>query len=422
MQEELGLTAGGFLLFALLCGGDYHSGVDKCGESSALGLVHCGFGDQLLSALERLEGIKLEKFLIEWRTEVKKELCSNSKGMLSSRQPHLASTFPDSFPPLDIVALYLNPRTSWSPMGNIPDTSMWAQRVQREPCIHNITEFCSVHFGWKQDTTLKQKLNRLLWEGVFLRLLYSVRYNNQWRQKTPNYYHHMQPLVLYDPSRKLLASPESQAKIIKASRLCRKGRFASLGSQPRLLVSAENFIALMGRGIGSTDSDTFRVWVPESLLPKGLISDFALLKGKASQSQQVSEYEHEAKGKKGKARGKTANAMGTDLSQEATAERKGKARERPIDIVMGQPLHLDDDINSEDDSSIDNEVDFFRPVASDDNGGSSRVGQSPIVRSLGVLDLTEEAQSPVIQSRRVIDLTTDDDVGEMEVIDLTGGD
>ena len=52
VQEMVGLSPGGLLLFALLSGGDYDNGVEGCGAVTALGLAKCGFGDQLLASLK----------------------------------------------------------------------------------------------------------------------------------------------------------------------------------------------------------------------------------------------------------------------------------------------------------------------------------------------------------------------------------
>jgi holliday junction resolvase YEN1 len=52
MQEMVGLSPGGLLLFASLSGGDYDNGVEGCGAITALGLAKCGFGDQLLASLK----------------------------------------------------------------------------------------------------------------------------------------------------------------------------------------------------------------------------------------------------------------------------------------------------------------------------------------------------------------------------------
>src|SRR6266478_4398815 len=55
-EDTVGLRRGGFLLIALLAGGDYDDGIPGCGVSIALGLAKTGLGDGLLSALETLSG------------------------------------------------------------------------------------------------------------------------------------------------------------------------------------------------------------------------------------------------------------------------------------------------------------------------------------------------------------------------------
>jgi Holliday junction resolvase YEN1 len=101
--EELGLLQGGFLLLALLSGGDYDHGIEGCGATTALDLAKCGFGAQLLDALTEHRCHKSsdearDNFLVQWRAGIQHELTNNSSAMLSCRQAKLASRLPETFP------------------------------------------------------------------------------------------------------------------------------------------------------------------------------------------------------------------------------------------------------------------------------------------------------------------------------------
>jgi Holliday junction resolvase YEN1 len=170
----MGLLQGGFLLFALLLGGDYDHGIEGCGPATALGLAKCGFGEQIWEALtdhhcHKLSDKAWNRFLNQWRAEIQHELTDNLSGALRSRNTKLALSFPETFPNPDILRLYFSPLVSES----FPNASTWYEL--QEPMIFNIAKFCSDKFCWSAEKT-REKFTSSLWEGVFLRLLYFVRF------------------------------------------------------------------------------------------------------------------------------------------------------------------------------------------------------------------------------------------------------
>lgn len=170
--ERIELSRGGLLLFALLCGGDYNPGICGCGAETAYGLAKCGFGNQLIYAIDNLEGQDLDNFISDWRVSLRLELLSNSRGMLKKRQPGISSRITDTFPNRDIINLYTSPLTSWSSTPqNIPDASLW---VAKEPLLFNLARFCSDNFHWDTEALLKKKFANIIWEGAFLQMIYSV--------------------------------------------------------------------------------------------------------------------------------------------------------------------------------------------------------------------------------------------------------
>jgi len=269
IHRSLSLTLGGLLLFALLSGGDYSNGIFGCGRVVALGLARCGFGDQLLEAIDKDEDPAI--FSPRLRGLICAELRDNSQGKLGSRHPSLAAQFPDDFPDPKIVRLYNKPATSWSCGQTIPSLSDWKTR---EPSIAKITQFCSDHLGWKTESVLKEKLHNYLWEGVFAQMLFSVRLIVQ-DMKYVILIEIRKPLLLYNPTSKVLATPNVQAQVLSAETKARKGQFSALGHQPRLSISVKNFVDLMCRGYSTENLKTLVVWASDDFLPAGVIQSKA---------------------------------------------------------------------------------------------------------------------------------------------------
>lgn len=173
-MKAIGLTHGGLILFALLCGGDYDEGIVGCGAATAHGLARGGYGDQLIEAVESLSRRELAEFLKEWRVKLRCELTDNHRKLLVQRQPHIATLITDAFPDLQTLDLYCRPFTSWSlPAQNVPDGRLW---IERGPDLHNLAVFCSDKFEWDDEAKLKSNFaSKKIWGGAFLQMVYSVR-------------------------------------------------------------------------------------------------------------------------------------------------------------------------------------------------------------------------------------------------------
>ena len=171
IQHKLSLNLGGLLLFALLNGGDYDKGVPGCGQVVAVGLAKCGYGDQLLNAINNNEDFNT--FAPRFRDQICAELREDLQGQLGARRPSLASQFPDDFPKREVIDLYTKPVISDSESCN--KTIRHGDWKTRAPCIAKITQFCYDNLGWKTESVLKANLQSHLWEGVFAQMLFSVR-------------------------------------------------------------------------------------------------------------------------------------------------------------------------------------------------------------------------------------------------------
>ena len=165
IQHKLSLTLGGLLLFTLLTGGDYDKGVPGCGQVVAVGLARCGYGDQLLNALNNNEYFNI--FAPRLHDQICAELRKDLQGQLGAHRPSLASQFPDNFPKCEVIDLYTKPVIS-----NSCDKTIRNDWKICGPCISKITQFYYDNLGWKTESVLKANLQSHLWEGVFSQMLF----------------------------------------------------------------------------------------------------------------------------------------------------------------------------------------------------------------------------------------------------------
>uniref|UniRef100_A0A8H7XM35 XPG-I domain-containing protein n=1 Tax=Psilocybe cubensis TaxID=181762 RepID=A0A8H7XM35_PSICU len=257
ISNVIGLTKKGLILVALLCGGDYDAvGLDGCGPATALGLAKCGYGESLIQIVQTFHGERLTAAIAQWRLDLQKELFSNSSGHLRGKERSLAKSIPDSFPSLDTLSLYLEPVVSAGASSHLAPVYDFRHR---EPSLNRLVMVSSTHLGWNTEEIIKDKFKRNVWEGVFLQMLYSK-------------------FILYDHTQQILATPNIQARLFNRKIANRAGRMAPNTSryQARLLVSAQNFIALMNPSFqSSTNSDTFRAWVHIDALPERLLQELS---------------------------------------------------------------------------------------------------------------------------------------------------
>ncbi|RDB24486.1 hypothetical protein Hypma_008531 [Hypsizygus marmoreus] len=274
------LTPGGLLLFALLTGGDYDSGIEGCGATIAQALAACGFGDELLDAALSRTRSEMMLYLEDWRRKLRLELQSNSRGYLKSRNPSVARKITDSFPNLAVLKQYLEPLTSWSsqPGCQIPNGAAW--RIC-EPKIPRITAFCLQQFGWGKDRKIVRRFHAKLWEGIAFRMLCSVlsylSIAMPYTDVLP------QPLVVYDDACHLLASPMANATM--KSQAKSRTAVASLTPSSCIIISTNNFQAQMGEPWSNlTCKGSIPLHVPNSVLQHAIPS--------LSQNKMVSRGNH----------------------------------------------------------------------------------------------------------------------------------
>ncbi|KAG8846462.1 hypothetical protein FRB96_001986 [Tulasnella sp. 330] len=167
-REDIGLTHGGLILIGLLSGGDYdEGGVMRCGPKIAQGLARCGFGDELVTAVNKLPENLLPGWLDVWRNALRTELRTNSRRIIGRKYTSLASSIPDTFPNLDVVRSYTAPVTTGSKGRRVPYEKWW--RV--EPNIADIARVCEMYFEWGVKATIVKRFRTVLWTGAVIRIL-----------------------------------------------------------------------------------------------------------------------------------------------------------------------------------------------------------------------------------------------------------
>ncbi|KAF4621743.1 hypothetical protein D9613_012157 [Agrocybe pediades] len=242
-------------------------GASRCVKSTVpqttLALARCGFGESLFEAFTRLGVEDFRNFVTVWRANLRIQLRTNSQGFLRGRRPLLTDKIPDNFPSREVIDLYINPVTSWSTttLASIPVHALWRPR---SPTIPAVALACMKNLGWDFGTLIKNFTK--LWPGMFLQMIYS-------------------PLAIYDRSRRLLATPTTQAVILMTRSKPRMGQYAlKYGDNHLVQISFKltNFVALVASlfdGIGTIVpvKEHTTVWLPfgysirEGLFPAGFL-------------------------------------------------------------------------------------------------------------------------------------------------------
>lgn len=167
-HSSIQLTRGGMILIGLLSGGDYSEGVQGCGIKTAHGLARCGFGDELLEAVQTHSRGDLPAFLTDWRARIRQELTTNSREMLDKRMLKLSREWPENFPDLDVLYLYTDPVTS--------KTDASARRThiplawEKEPDFGKIANVCEIYFEWGFEEAIIKRFRTVLWNGAVQRV------------------------------------------------------------------------------------------------------------------------------------------------------------------------------------------------------------------------------------------------------------
>ncbi|KAF8170205.1 hypothetical protein K438DRAFT_1982730 [Mycena galopus ATCC 62051] len=151
------------LLFALLAGGDYHSGIPKMGPITARDLARCGFGDRLLDAFERFNEHQLKRFLVGWRAEINDELRTNSRGCLKQQRASLS--LPADFPDYQVLCNYAAPICS----RNVGSRNIRDNGELNIPALAGLCEEKFLEWGYR--AAIIKRFRTLLWRPAVMHVL-----------------------------------------------------------------------------------------------------------------------------------------------------------------------------------------------------------------------------------------------------------
>ncbi|EPQ56082.1 PIN domain-like protein [Gloeophyllum trabeum ATCC 11539] len=168
IQEEVcsGLTRGGYILFAVLSGGDYdEAGLPGFGPHLAAGLARYGCGEALLEAAASTAADISPSFL-QWRTQLRHYVRDDPEGYIGHRNPALASRIPDTFPSRAVLAAYVNPVTSFLMGTGVPPPCNASL-----PDVASLARLCEHYFTWGSGNEILRRFTDHIWPGVALRML-----------------------------------------------------------------------------------------------------------------------------------------------------------------------------------------------------------------------------------------------------------
>ncbi|KAF7979888.1 hypothetical protein HWV62_40677 [Athelia sp. TMB] len=165
-HPQVRLTQGGMVLIALLAGGDYGKGVEKCGKDIAYAMALCGFGEQLVSLYDRRKREDIYPALANWRRAVNEELHTNSRKHMKQRHPSIF--IPNTFPDMQIMEFYMNPVCSSQARG----PGGGPIKCNGEMNLAKLAAICESNFEeWGYMTAIIKRFRGVIWPGAVVRLL-----------------------------------------------------------------------------------------------------------------------------------------------------------------------------------------------------------------------------------------------------------
>ncbi|KAI1789726.1 PIN domain-like protein, partial [Ganoderma leucocontextum] len=167
IASKVKLSRPDLLLYALLVGCDYDStGLDKCGDQTARGLLRYGIGQELFNILAtyKHDDGQLRRGLEGWRNDVRASLRTDPLGYIGRTNRALADKVPSSFPNVDVLHCFLSPAL-------LPASSYSTVLHPRPIDFVRLGALCELYFGWGNRPQLLQKCRNLFWSNEVVRML-----------------------------------------------------------------------------------------------------------------------------------------------------------------------------------------------------------------------------------------------------------
>ena len=157
------------------------SKLNGCGIATAHALARCGFGEELVNALNVLPEDIFAEYLVQWRDALRVELRTNSHGYLPRKNARLANSVPDAFPNLKVLRAYVQPVTSESE-ALLAGISPPVPQIQwkHEHSLAALALFCEEKFEWGTVHIIPKRFRSLLWHGSVIRILRRATLDLDW--------------------------------------------------------------------------------------------------------------------------------------------------------------------------------------------------------------------------------------------------
>ncbi|THU80442.1 PIN domain-like protein [Dendrothele bispora CBS 962.96] len=165
-NTERPLMPGGLLLMAILCGGDYDKGLERCGWKTAYGLTNTELGSELLLASDE-DAATIRKILPAWREKLRDHLARDPHGFIGRKNVGIASNIPGNFPSMDVVRKYTHPVISHTLLA----AAFLGWGHLRLPNIPVLSELTERLFLWKSIGKQEKKFTSKIFDGFCVRYL-----------------------------------------------------------------------------------------------------------------------------------------------------------------------------------------------------------------------------------------------------------
>ncbi|KAG8809586.1 hypothetical protein FRC19_005144, partial [Serendipita sp. 401] len=156
-------------------GFEYHQrGLANFGLKTAHALARAGLGDSLVRIFEYVSPedmqdnrlpMAVQHALTEWRAEFRHYLSTDPDKLIGRKLKALANTFPEWFPPLEVLSAYVHPVTSES-RGHVPEFHWPLQ-----PSLKSLANCCELHYEWGVRPLIIKRFRTVIWPGAFMRVL-----------------------------------------------------------------------------------------------------------------------------------------------------------------------------------------------------------------------------------------------------------
>lgn len=116
---------------------------------------------------------EFNKFLVNWREQLRVTLRSDPAGYLGRKYNGAACHITAQFPDRTVLRAYAQPSTSWSQVAGRKTIMRMARGESCQPNVTGLADFCVRFFEWSPEL-LCEKFAKIVWPGACLKMLCQV--------------------------------------------------------------------------------------------------------------------------------------------------------------------------------------------------------------------------------------------------------